>query len=76
SIGDVSSFCSARSCKIFQIERTCCIWHMSVFMNKLPSPSEQISLAVCDFNNFNDNNNSIPVYSGPSLNSEWNLLVP
>uniref|UniRef100_A0A094ZLF0 Guanylate cyclase n=1 Tax=Schistosoma haematobium TaxID=6185 RepID=A0A094ZLF0_SCHHA len=74
SIGDVSSFCSATSCKIFQVESTCCIWHMSLFMNRLTSPSEQFPLDVCDFNNFN--NKSIPVYYGSSLNSEWNLLVP
>ncbi|VDP57285.1 unnamed protein product, partial [Schistosoma mattheei] len=74
SIGDVSSFCSATSCKIFQVESTCCIWHMSLFMNRLTSPSEQFPLDVCDFNNFN--NKSIPVYYGSSLNSEWSLLVP
>ncbi|CAH8607866.1 unnamed protein product [Schistosoma margrebowiei] len=74
SIGDVSSFCSATSCKIFQVESTCCIWHMSLFMNRLTSPSEQFPLDVCDFNNFN--NKTIPVYYGSSLNSEWNLLVP
>ncbi|CAH8623832.1 unnamed protein product [Schistosoma rodhaini] len=75
SIGDVSSFCSAPSCKIFQVENTCCIWHISLFMNRLPSSSEQFSLDVCDFNNFN-NKSIIPVYSGSSLNTEWNLLVP
>lgn len=47
---------------------------MSLFMNRLTSPSEQFPLDVCDFNNFN--NKSIPVYYGSSLNSEWNLLVP
>ncbi|CAH8617870.1 unnamed protein product [Heterobilharzia americana] len=74
SSNDASSFCSAGVCKIFQVENTCCIWHMSVFMNKLPSQSEEFSSEVCKFDHFN--NVTTPVYSGSSLNSEWNVLVP
>ncbi|KAH8874181.1 Atrial natriuretic peptide receptor 1 [Schistosoma japonicum] len=74
SSADISSFCSAGSCKIFQVDSTCCIWHLSASMNRLSSISEQFASDICDFDNFN--NISIPVYSGSSLNSEWNVLIP
>nr|CAH8864620.1 unnamed protein product [Trichobilharzia regenti] len=72
---DASSYCSAELCKIFNVENTCCVWHISLFMESVPSPNgAAFTSKVCDFNNFN--NATIPVYSGSSLNSEWNVLVP